>query len=113
VAFGRFRVLAAAVGTILFGLLDLYGMHWLAVPYYTGMIGHRASGALAALHITDFRMVGFSAAFERLAVNKCALLSPPVLIVLWILYLAGTTLSMALMFVLAARAKRSQADETL
>ena len=110
-AFGRFRVLGAAVGTILFSLRDLYGMHWLAVPYYAGMIGHRASGALAALHMSDFRVVGFRAAFGRLAVSKCALLSQPVLIAMWILYLVGTTSSMALMFAVAARAKRSQAGE--
>ena len=49
------------------------------------MIGHRANGALAALHLDDFRVVGFGGAFERLAVNKWAFLSPPVLIGLWIL----------------------------
>ena len=75
VAFGRSRVLVVVLGTILFGLLDLYGMHWLAIPYYTGIIGHRANGALAALHIGEFGAVGFDAVFERLAVNKWALIS--------------------------------------
>lgn len=113
VAFGRFRVWVAAGGTILFGLLDLYGMHWLAIPYYTGMIGHRANGVLGALHMSEFQAVGFGAAFERLAENKCALMSQPVLIVLWILYWAGTMIPMALVLVLAARGNTSQPEETL
>jgi 4-amino-4-deoxy-L-arabinose transferase-like glycosyltransferase len=95
VAFGRFRVWAVALGTILFSLLDLYGMHWVAIPYYTGIIGHRANGALAALHLSQFHAVGFGGVFERLAVNKPVAMSPAVLIVLWVLYLAGTILPMA------------------
>jgi hypothetical protein len=113
VAFGRFQDLAMALGTTLFGLLDLYGMHWLAIPYYTGLIGHRANGALAALHVSEFGAVGFDAVFERLAVNKWVPMSPRVLIVLWILYLAGTILPMAVMLLLALRSKRSQPQETL
>lgn len=113
VAFGRLRVLGVALGTVLFGLLDLYGMHWLAIPYYTGIIGHRPNGALAALHISEFRAVGFDAVFERLAVNKCALMSPRVLIALWILYFAGTILPVAVMLLLALWSKKSQPQEIL
>src|SRR5471030_653148 len=110
VAFGRYRFPAVALGTILFGLLDLYGMHWLALPYYTGLIGHRANGALAALHISQYRAVGFDAVFERLSINKWAPMSPRVLMVLWILYIAGTILPIALMLFLALSSK-SQPQE--
>jgi hypothetical protein len=96
VAFGRWRMWAVTLGAVLFGLLDIYGMHWLAIPYYTGIIGHRANGTLAALHIGDYSTVGFGAVFERLAMNKPAAMAQPVLIVLWILYLAGTLLPMAI-----------------
>jgi hypothetical protein len=113
VAFGRCRVLAVALGTILFCLLDLYGMHWLAIPYYAGIIGHRANGALGALHISEIRAAGFEAMFERLAVNKWPLISQRVLIVLWILYLAGTILPMAVMLLRALRSKKSQPQETV
>jgi hypothetical protein len=105
VAFGRIRAWAVAIGTILFGVLDLYGMHWLALPYYTGVIGHRANGALAALHLRAVRAFGFFTMFQRLAENKWALLSEPVLIVLWAFYLAGTIIPMALVLVMAARGK--------
>jgi hypothetical protein len=101
VAFGRYRALALPLGTILFGLLDLYGMHWLAIPYYTGIIEHRANGALAALHMSEFRAVGFDAVFERLAVNKWPPMSHRVLIVLWILYCVGTILPMVVMLLVA------------
>ena len=109
VAFGRIRVPALAIGTVLFGALDLYGMHWLALPYYTGMIGHRASGALTALHISDVRAFGFFTMFQRLAENKWALLSEPVLIILWTLYLAATIIPMALVLVMAARGREAPA----
>lgn len=108
VAFGRWQVWVVALGTILFGLLDLYGMHWLAIPYYTGIIGHWANGTLAALHISRYHAVGLGTVFERLAVNKPGPMSQPVLIVLWILYLAGTILPMAGMLFVALRSRRSQ-----
>jgi hypothetical protein len=87
-------------------------MHWLAIPYYTGIIGHRANGALAAMHIGELRAVGFGGVLERLAVNKWAALSPHVLVILWILYLAGTVLPMAAMLGLAWRGKDGEKQET-
>ena len=103
VAFGRWRLWAMTLGTFLFGLLDLYGMHWLAIPYYTGIIGHRANGALGVLHIGAFRAAGFHAVFDRLAVNRPALMSQTVLTVLWVVYLAGTILPMAAMLLLVLK----------
>jgi hypothetical protein len=111
VAFGRRRVWPVTVGTILFGLLDLYGMHWVAIPYYTGIIGHRANGSLAALHVCAYRTIGSGALFDRLAMNKPAAVTQPVLIVLWILYLTGTILPMAMMLRLTLRHKRNSIDE--
>ncbi len=88
--FGRFRRWAAVGGAVLFGLFDLYTVHAIAIPYYTGMIRHRPNAALTAVHAADFRAVGFGGAFERLAVNKGALISKAVLIGLWVIYLAAT-----------------------
>jgi len=76
-------------------------MHWLAIPYYTGLIAHRANGALAAMHVSQVRAIGVSALFERMAVNKP--LSSHLLIVLWILYLAGTIAPMFAALLSAAR----------
>lgn len=109
VAFGRWRLQAVALGTILFGALDLYAAHWIVIPYYTGIIGHRANGALAAFHVSQLRSVGFVNVFARLAANKPGLISPPVLMILWVLYLAATILPMAAVSVQSVRRARSAA----
>ncbi len=79
-----------ALGVFLFALLDLYTVHAVAIPYYTGMIRHQANGALAALHRADVQALGFGGAVERLAAFKGPLISGPVLVALWAAYLLGT-----------------------
>lgn len=108
VGFGRFRMWAVALGAVLFGLLDLYGMHWLAIPYYTGIIGHRTNGTLAPLHIGQYGSLGIGTVFERLAMNKPAAMTQPFLGVLWILYLAGTILPMAMMLAMLRNSQSRQ-----
>jgi hypothetical protein len=79
------------LGAVLFALLDLYTMHFVAVPYYTGMIRHKsggAAGAIEALHGAGFRGVGLPGALARLTVFKP--ITGPVLLMLWLAYLAGT-----------------------
>jgi len=77
-------------GALLFALLDLYTVHAVAIPYYSGMIRYKANGAIAAVHMADLRRVGVADAFERLVAYKGAVLSAPWLAVLWLAYLAGT-----------------------
>jgi hypothetical protein len=83
---GRYWV--AATGALLFALLDLYTVHAVAIPYYTGMIGRKATGALAALHIADVRGVRFWGVFDRLANFKP--IAAELMALLWVLYLAAT-----------------------
>jgi hypothetical protein len=78
----------AAVGALLFSLLDLYTVHAVAIPYYTGMIGRKPNGALAAVHLADFRKMRFWGVFDRLAAFKP--LAPELLVLLWVVYLAAT-----------------------
>ena len=94
---GLYSILPARVhgwaifgGVALFALLDLYTVHAVAIPYYSGMIRHKANGAIAALHMADLRRVGVADALHRLLVFKGAVLSEPWLAVLWVAYLAGT-----------------------
>jgi len=64
-----------AIGVALFAALDLYAMHFVALPYYAGLIRHKANGALEAFHLSALRSV------QR----------PPLpMIGLWVLYLAAT-----------------------
>jgi hypothetical protein len=81
---------AAFGGVLLFALLDLYTVHAVAIPYYTGMIGHKASGAIAALHMADVGRVGVADAFQRLVAYKGAVISESWLVGLWLAYLAAT-----------------------
>lgn len=86
----RIQNWAALPGVVLFALLDLYAMHAVSIPYYTGLIRHRPNGALAAVHLADFRAAGFGAIFERLTAFKN--LAPAMLIGLWALYAIATLL---------------------
>jgi hypothetical protein len=76
----------AGAGAALFALLDVYTVHGVAIPYYTGMIRHRANGSLEALYAAGFRAVGIGGAVDRLAMSVPA----AVLVALWILYIIGT-----------------------
>ena len=86
----RFGSWIAALGVSLFGLLDLYTVHAVSLPYYTGMIAHRANGSLAALHGSDWARVGLVTAISRLGAFKAGWGSPAVLGFSWALYFLGT-----------------------
>ena len=65
-----------AIGVALFAALDLYAMHFVALPFYAGLIHCKPNGALESFHPT-------------LAALREA--QPPLtLALLWLLYLAGT-----------------------
>ena len=73
-----------------FVLLDFYGMHFLMIPYYSGIIEHTPAGALQTLHVRQLWETGLGPIAERIAANKPALLTPAMLIALWISYLICT-----------------------
>jgi hypothetical protein len=75
----------------MFALLDLYTVHAVEIPYYTGMIRHRVNGSLGALHWAGFQSVGIGGAVSRLAV----LVPVAPLVGLWLLYLLGTAGALA------------------
>ncbi len=93
---GRLRPWAAPAGAALFSLLDLYTLHAVAIPYYTGIIRHRPNGTLAAFHASDFAAVGWGGAATRLAEFKP--FSPVVIVALWIVYLLATLVLVAVGF---------------
>jgi 4-amino-4-deoxy-L-arabinose transferase-like glycosyltransferase len=93
-------------GVFLFGVFDLYTVHALAIPYYTGMIRHRISGGLAGLHAADFQAVGFAEAVRRLTVFKGV--PEPVVVGLWIAYLLGTGALVLVGFTGISRARRRE-----
>jgi 4-amino-4-deoxy-L-arabinose transferase-like glycosyltransferase len=86
----RMSAWVTAAGAAMFALLDLYTVQGVAIPYYTGMIQHRANGSLGALHWAGFQNVGIAGTVERLTAFKSAVVPVPLLLLLWLLYLAGT-----------------------
>lgn len=91
-----------AVVAILACAFDLYTVHFVSVPYYTGLTAHLPSGFVASFHpLATLRGIGLSGVFARLAVNKPAALAEPVLIALWMGYLCATSGLLAYSFAIA------------
>jgi 4-amino-4-deoxy-L-arabinose transferase-like glycosyltransferase len=79
---------ATAGGAILFAALDLFAMHAIAIPYYSGVIRHRPNGALAALHLDVLQSVGLGQVLRRLADFHG--LPVAAVLFLWIVYVAAS-----------------------
>jgi hypothetical protein len=77
---------------VLFAALDLFAMHAVAIPYYTGLIRHKPNGALESLHGAALHGIGLSEVLHRIAAFKAPTLSVPTVFILWIGYLAGTAM---------------------
>ncbi|HEV2495235.1 MAG TPA: glycosyltransferase family 39 protein [Terriglobia bacterium] len=74
-----------------FAALDLYGMHFLLIPYYTGVIAHAGYlDCVSPSRIRDLLGLGVHNVARRLLVNRPTTLTPGVLYVLWLLGLMGT-----------------------
>lgn len=102
--FGRW---AAAVFAALFAALDLYTVHAVAIPYYTGMIRHKAGNALAAVHAGDYGALGFGGIAGRLELFHGSLAPLALVVSLWAAYLAGTVILVVLGFEsFSARARK-------
>jgi hypothetical protein len=92
------------IGALLFGLLDLYAMHALALPYYAGMLRRKPGGGLAGLRWSDFDAAEL---FRRLAAFKPPFVTEGVLIASWALYVAATIVLVAAAIRLARGVKRA------
>lgn len=97
-------------GAVAFGLLDLYTMHFLLIPYYTGMIGHKAGGAVESFHLGRLQSIGIRSILERLHENDPAYLNTTVTGILWILFLAATFVLIWAAFYLTSRPRRTAGD---
>jgi 4-amino-4-deoxy-L-arabinose transferase-like glycosyltransferase len=85
----RAKAFVAPGLAMLFAALDVYGMQFYLVPYYTGAIVHSEAGKLETAHIGDLvRNAGLI--LERTAENKAGALTPGSVLFGWILYLAAT-----------------------
>jgi hypothetical protein len=62
------------VGVGLFAALDLYAMHFVALPYYAGLIRHKPNGSLESFHLRAISLPSWH------------------MLGLWLLYLAATVI---------------------
>jgi len=95
---------AVGLGVVLFGLLDLYAMHAIALPFYAGMLARKGNGALAGLRLSGFQP---GALFERLTVFKPPIVTEGVMIGLWVGYVIATVMLMVMGVRIGMRIKRS------
>ena len=68
-------------------LADIWGMHAILLPYYTGLSVHVAGRVPSRLAGT---VSNLSLVFSRLAINKPEWLTPPILVGWWLVYLVAT-----------------------
>jgi 4-amino-4-deoxy-L-arabinose transferase-like glycosyltransferase len=78
--------------TTAFFLLDGYGLYFLLIPYYTGLIVHPgAIGQVNPVGVSDLLHFGAGKIVQRLLINKPVWMPPGVLYVLWFLTVVGST----------------------
>ena len=100
--------LAAATGSLIAAALDLYTVNFILLPYYTGVITHRASGVLNTFHLSDLQYVSVWEMFQRLSANGPVGLGPTIVVVMWIAYLCATAGLVAGACVLSGVSRPSQ-----
>src|SRR5262245_33448569 len=81
---------AMVVLTGLFVVLELYAMHFVVIPYYTGLIRYRPDKSLMTFHISQAVDVGLPEVVDRLTINKAPFLTPGVMVSLWVVFLLAT-----------------------
>jgi hypothetical protein len=86
-------------------LLDLYGILFVAVPYYTGLTGHKPGGFLEAFHWIALARTGMAEMLRRIAVDKPAYLPPAVIIAAAGAYFVATAALAALALTAEIREK--------
>ena len=78
--------------TTTFFLLDAYGIYFLLIPYYTGLIFHpSATGQVAPARAADLWHAGTAEIVQRLLINKPTGMTPGAFYVLWLLTALGST----------------------
>jgi 4-amino-4-deoxy-L-arabinose transferase-like glycosyltransferase len=93
------RRILAPVGLVgLFVALDVYGMNFLLIPYYFGLITHSAGGRLETFYIGQFWKAGLPEISARFLLNRPYLSRPTEFAALWVLYLAATVTCLVVAF---------------
>ena len=85
------RRIFAPVGLVgLFAALDIYGMNFVLIPYYFGLITHSAGGRLQTFYVSQFWKAGLPEISSRLLLTRPYLSASTEFAALWVLYVAAT-----------------------
>jgi hypothetical protein len=83
-------------GAFFFAALDVFTVHFISLPYYTGLISHLPNGMLPVSFIGRLRELGLAEVLARTVANKP--FAVPVMIELWCAYLIATVAAVILAF---------------
>jgi hypothetical protein len=86
--------------------LDLYTVHFLLMPYYAGMIGHRASGVLEVFRVQTL-LSRMGVLFRGLSINEATMIGPGAVAAIWGAYVCST-LGLALIAVFIAYRRQNE-----
>jgi hypothetical protein len=105
------RVTVYVIGGVAsaFALLDLYGMLFVALPYYTGLIGHKPGGSLEAFHFARLAETGLDEVVRRISTNKPAVFGPVLVLVAGFAYISAT-LTLAAVALVAEKCQSRAGD---
>jgi len=98
----KIRSAAGPFLVVLLAAFEMFGVNFLMLPYYGGIISHRPNGALPACRL-DQVMTGSRLMMERLTLYKPVWLTASVLLGLWMLYLTATLALVAISIHMAVR----------
>ena len=104
-AWGRVRRYVVGGVAFAFAMLDLYGMLFVAVPYYAGLIVHKPSGFLEAFHLVRIVDIGFGEVLQRIATNKPSWIGPVVVVTTGCAYM-GATMALAVIALVTSRREK-------
>lgn len=98
----RWAVRGLAAVTILWAALDLYAVHFMLIPYQTGLTSHAPGGSVRAVHLAELeRAGGVGEVLLRLSVNKPLAVVPGVIAATWVIFLCAT-IGLAVLAILCA-----------
>jgi hypothetical protein len=104
-AWGAVRRYVVGGVAFAFAILDLYGMLFVAMPYYTGLIVHKPNGFLEAFHWARIADVGLGEVLRRIATNKPFWIGPVVIAATGCAYI-GATMTLAVIALVTGRREK-------
>jgi hypothetical protein len=92
-----------------FGAMDLYGLHFQLLPYYTGITTPDSGGRVRALSVVIALRAPWREMLGRLTANRCGAITYGFVFCCWIAYIFSTAITLIIAF-MPLRASNLRAD---